>query len=69
MDTGLEIYSHCTTVYNNDTHENGDDRQVAITLPVMGRSCFEGQSETKTAIANSASRWSTFMDTCWIRTE
>ena len=38
MNAGLEIYSHGTTVCNNDTHENGDDGQVAITLPVMGRS-------------------------------
>ena len=38
MSAGLKIYSHGATVCNNDTHENGDDGQVAITLPVMSRS-------------------------------
>ena len=38
MNAGLEIYSRCTTVCNNDTHENDDDGEVAITLPVICKS-------------------------------
>ena len=34
MKAGLEIYSHCTTVCNNDTNKSIDNREVTITLPV-----------------------------------
>ena len=34
MNTGLEIYSRCTTVGNNDGNKSIDNREVTITLPI-----------------------------------
>ena len=34
MNAGLEIYSRCITVCNNDTNKSIDNREVVITLPI-----------------------------------
>ena len=34
MNTGLEIYSRCTIVCNNDSNKSIDNEAVTITLPI-----------------------------------